>query len=184
MPKRVSFVLDLRADASVLVDSAVESSRWERRHLLCFSETTSCSPAPVSISFQPRRNSSPLHILALCPFLAVPSLTQTDRCLIFYHLQSSTHPRGSIFLPTHVHAHGLWHWGFSTWQVNIDRQRFPVYNDWEGWRLITGNCLIVWRGIVLMLICVFPSKWVNETKEKGFYKVLDNCRPPTPNAVA
>lgn len=187
MPKRVSFVLDLRADVSVLVDSAVESSHWERRHLLCFSETTSCSSAPVSISFQPRRNLSPLHILAFCPFLTVPSLTlrkQTDRCLIFYHLQSSTHPQGSIFLPIHVHAQSLWHWGFSTWQVNIDRQRFPVYDDWEGWRLITGNCLIVWRGIVRMLICVFPSKWVNETKEKGFYKVLDNCRPPTPNAMA
>ncbi len=157
MPKRVSFVLTLRADVSVLVESTVESSRWERRHLLRLSETT----APVSLSFQPRRNLSPLHILVFFPFLTVPSLTlrkQTDRCLIFYHLQSVTHPPGSIFLLTHVYARSQWHWGFSTWQADIDRQRFPVSDDWDGWRLITRNCLIVWCGIARMLICVFPSK--------------------------
>lgn len=67
-----------------------------RDHLLFLSS--------VCISFQLQRNSPPLHILVFFLFLAVPSLKQLDRCLIFSHLQSSTHrgrtcPRPT-FMPT------------------------------------------------------------------------------------
>lgn len=169
MPKRVSFVLGLRADAVV---SAVEGSRRERRHLLCFSETTSCSSSPISISFQPRRNSSPLHILAFS--LRRPSHRgnkQTDVLFSTTCRAPPTHRGRSSRRPTFMPKVC----GFSTWQADIDRQRFPAYDDWEGWRLITGNCLIVWRGIVFVRF--HPSEWM-KPKRRDFIKCLTTVDLP------
>lgn len=100
MPKRVSFVLDLRADASVLLDSAVESSRWERRHLLCFSETTSCSSAPVSLSFSALAElvtSSHPRFLPISHHV-IPHTGETNRQMSYFLPPAELHPPTGVDL--------------------------------------------------------------------------------------
>lgn len=167
----------------LMSDRDVLGARWEREGICgAFQRPPPVSQLGLHLFSAPTELASSSHSRFLP--LSRRAIPQTIRQMSYFQPPAELHPPGSNLPPTHVHAHSQWHRGFSTWQTNIDLHRFPVSDDWECWRLITGDCLIVCVcGFVCMLFCVFPSKCVNDAKEKRFYKVLDNCRPPTPNAM-